>query len=554
MSTMSAVRAKLARRRPAGLDARLAGLEQAVLAAQGRLDGELTDEVSRVVERARTRLRLSADHTVVAIAGATGSGKSSLFNRLCGLELAEVGARRPTTAETLACVWGGGADDLLDWLGVPPRRRVERLSALDAGQQRTDLHGLVLLDLPDHDSTEVAHHLEVQRLAGLVDSLIWVLDPQKYADAAVHERFLQPMAAYDDIITVVFNHVDELAPDTVDAAVADVRRLLVGDGLPDVPLIVTSAVRGDGIPGLHADVVRRVADKETARGRLSADLVTAAQSLSAVTGSAHPESVAAEARGTLVEACADAAGAPVVVEAVRVTTELAGRRATGWPPTRWISRLRPDPLRRLHLGADVISSLDGPAPRTSLPPATPEQRARVATAVRSAAASVSDGLPPAWQSAIRRASQSELERLPDALDTALARTSVEPRTSAWWWPVAGIVQWVCLGVAALGAVWLIAIVALAALTLGAPDTPRWVSIPVPTWLLAGGLAAGLLLSALGRWRVRRFAVRLSRRVQASLDEAVGEVVDVLVVRPVAVEVDAYRACRDGIAVAAGNAD
>ena len=34
-----------------------------------------------VVERATGRLRLSADHTVVAIAGATGSGKSSTFNR-----------------------------------------------------------------------------------------------------------------------------------------------------------------------------------------------------------------------------------------------------------------------------------------------------------------------------------------------------------------------------------------------------------------------------------------------------------------------------------------
>ena len=55
---------------------------------------------------------------------------------------------------------------------------------LDTGREDRDLDGLVLLDLPDHDSTEVAHHLEVDRLVQLADLLVWVLDPQKYADAA----------------------------------------------------------------------------------------------------------------------------------------------------------------------------------------------------------------------------------------------------------------------------------------------------------------------------------------------------------------------------------
>ena len=61
----------------------------------GRLDDALVDDGRPVVERAAGRLRLSADHTVVALAGATGSGKSSTFNALTGLELAAVGVRRP---------------------------------------------------------------------------------------------------------------------------------------------------------------------------------------------------------------------------------------------------------------------------------------------------------------------------------------------------------------------------------------------------------------------------------------------------------------------------
>ena len=49
-------------------------------------DDALVDEAAAVAERAGARLRLPADHTVVALAGATGSGKSSTFNAVTGLE------------------------------------------------------------------------------------------------------------------------------------------------------------------------------------------------------------------------------------------------------------------------------------------------------------------------------------------------------------------------------------------------------------------------------------------------------------------------------------
>ena len=48
-----------------------------------------------VVERAGERLELSRDHTVVALVGATGSGKSSMFNALAGLPLSPVGSDAP---------------------------------------------------------------------------------------------------------------------------------------------------------------------------------------------------------------------------------------------------------------------------------------------------------------------------------------------------------------------------------------------------------------------------------------------------------------------------
>src|SRR6201999_2164159 len=119
-------------------------------------DDETVDQASEIVERAASRLRLSADHTVVAIAGATGSGKSSTFNALTGLELSAVGVRRPTTSWATACVWGSeGAQELLEWLGIPPRHQTTRDSMLDAARDVAkadrELDGVVLLDLPDHD-------------------------------------------------------------------------------------------------------------------------------------------------------------------------------------------------------------------------------------------------------------------------------------------------------------------------------------------------------------------------------------------------------------------
>ena len=146
---------------------RVKGLGDAVGAARGRVPDALLDDLSAAAEKATGRLRLSSRHTVVAIAGATGSGKSSTYNALTGLELSSVGIRRPTTSWATAGVWGSeGAGELLDWLGIPPRHPTMRDSMLDTHREDGAFDGVVLLDLPDHDSTEVSHHLEVDRLIG----------------------------------------------------------------------------------------------------------------------------------------------------------------------------------------------------------------------------------------------------------------------------------------------------------------------------------------------------------------------------------------------------
>src|SRR5204863_9727997 len=138
--------------RGSDLGDRIEALGRATEAARGRLDDPVVDDAEATVVRVSRRLGLTADHTVVALAGATGSGKSSTFNALAGVELSSVGVRRPTTSWATACVWGkDGASELLEYLGIAPRHQVMRDSLLDLGKEDQALQGVVLLDLPDHD-------------------------------------------------------------------------------------------------------------------------------------------------------------------------------------------------------------------------------------------------------------------------------------------------------------------------------------------------------------------------------------------------------------------
>ena len=214
-------------------------------------------------------LGLGLESTVVALVGPTGAGKSLLFNTLSGTELAAVGRRRPTTSTGQAAVWGDGADALLDWLEINRRHRLDG----------DGLKGLVLLDLPDFDSVEAAHGLEVDRIVELADLLVWVVEPQKYADAALHDGYLRPLAAHDESMAVVLNRADLLVAEEVDALRRDTARLLTEDGLHESPVLVVSARTGAGVDELRGLLARRVASRKAAVERLSADAAAAAASL-----------------------------------------------------------------------------------------------------------------------------------------------------------------------------------------------------------------------------------------------------------------------------------
>ncbi|GAA2681027.1 GTPase family protein [Actinoplanes palleronii] len=514
-------------------------------------DGELV-AAHTVVERASGRLTLSLEHTVVALAGSTGSGKSSLFNALARFKLSPVGVRRPTTGTAHAVVWGPlePASRLLDWVGVLPRQRFVRESALD-GDDEASLRGLVLLDLPDFDSVEHAHQLEVDRLLGLVDQIVWVVDPQKYGDRILHRAYLSQFASHVGVTIVVLNQADRLSPTDTEAVLTDLRRLLSDDGLDGAPVMATSAKQPGMLTDLRGALESTVADRQAALRRLGADLDAVAEDLAEMMGppAAEDEVDRATVR-QLTETLSASAGVPAVADATAAAYRHRAAAATGWPLVRGLRRLRPDPLRKLHLAGEVKT--DGVStdvvPRTSLPEADAAQKSAVGLSVRAVADRAAAPLPEVWAPALNTAARSRTADLPDALDRAIATTDLAADRRPLWWRVTGILQWVLLATAVTGLLWLVVGYGLRALGLPKLDNPELGVVPLPTVLLLGGLLAGLLVWLLLKPMVEVGGRRARRRAEQRLRAAVTDVGREYVVAPVREVLNAYAQAREALGV------
>ncbi len=507
---------------------RVSGLGDAVVAARGRVPDELLDEVAAAADRATGRLRLSARHTVVAIAGATGSGKSSTYNALTGLELSSVGIRRPTTSWATAVVWGSqGADELLDWIGIPPRHQTMRDSMLDTRREDSSFDGVVLLDLPDHDSTEVSHHLEVDRLIAVADLMVWILDPQKYADAAVHDRYFKPMATHQDVMLVALNHIDTVPPERRQTMVDDVRRLLAEDGLPNVPVLGISAKEGIGMAELRAEIQRRVQDKQSTTARVEADIAAAAGRLEAAAGTAPVRELPAKRFDELEEAVADAAGVSAVVGSIERTLGSRARGAVAWPPLLLLGR------------GDGDGERIDTAPRIA-----PLDRASVDTAVRSLADEASAGVGDGWAPHVRAAATGRLAEVSDRLDRELGAVDLGVRLP-FWLNLVRLLHVLLLLAAVGGLGWW----GYAAVRGTTDDLEQVAGAPLPAVVGIAGLVLGLLLAVVGRSLVGGLARGRAEAADERLRAVVHQVVDADVVQPVTREVAAYGTFRRGITAA-----
>lgn len=257
-------------------------LEKADLAlgsAAGVIDEGTLTPLIESVRAVRTRLAYPDDILAVALAGGTGSGKSSLFNALAGDDLVETGGIRPTTSQPSAAVPGRAGsrmDGYLDRMGVEERHRY-------------DGEGICLLDLPDTDSLETSHRYRVDRILPLVDVVVWVIDPEKYRDARLHLEYLKPMAAYSHQFLFVLNQIDRLDPEVVDEVVSDLHTALTEDGIDAPTIIEVSAAPPVGPPIGLGELADALEAKRAHGGlfeKLLSDLAGAGEALQAGAGSA----------------------------------------------------------------------------------------------------------------------------------------------------------------------------------------------------------------------------------------------------------------------------
>jgi GTP-binding protein EngB required for normal cell division len=516
-----------------GVAGRLDGLERLVQYGTGRLDAGLLDEAGTLLHRAGERLRLSGDHTVVTLAGGTGSGKSSLFNAVCGLELSSTGMRRPMTSKAHACVWGlDGAGPLLDWLEVDKRHRYARASALDLERADSSLHGLVLLDLPDHDSIQAVHRAEVDRFVAIADLLVWVVDPQKYADAALHRNYIVPFARHAGVTLIVLNQIDRLQPGEVDECVTDLRRLLEAEGLADPRIVTTSAVTEDGVSGLREVLVDTVAARRARDSRLDTDIDQVAERFAEHRGDTEPAAgIEPGRRADLVQSLTDAAGAPAVAEAMESAYELRAADFVGWPISALITRLRSDPLRRMRLTElreELRNAFTGPIGA---------QQGDVDNALQGVTDGVTPDLPAPWARSVRAAARTNAGELPEALGVSLMEAlPTFNQIPGWWWLVKTW-QYFLVLISGIGLLW-IALLAAYGLLDGDGTNALFSEaglIPYVAILVVCTLGMGALTASACRNLVALSSAKHGDRMERHMRERIEQVADEKVLAPVADE-------------------
>ncbi len=255
-------------------------------------------------------------------------------------------------------------------------------------------------------------------------------------------------------------------------------------------------------------------------------------------------------------ALAEAAGVPAVVEAVGDAWRRRGGLATGWPALAWLAKLRPDPLRRLHLDRGPLNrtgrrkEIDPtPVGRSSLPQTTGVQQARVDTAIRTLADEAGRRLSRGWSEAVKAAARAHEDTLPDALDRAVAASDLDLDRHRRWWQLIRVLQWLLIAAVVAGLGWLGVAFLLTYLRLPPLPEVTWWGYPPPLILIVGGVLAGLLVAGLSRIGVEVGARRRVRAARRALLRAIEQVTATHVVEPVRTELDRYDQAQAALAQA-----
>ncbi|MGM0818178.1 MAG: GTPase, partial [Actinomycetota bacterium] len=476
-----------------------AALDEALELGSGRLPDDDLAALTALRARVEERLARGDGLAVVAVAGGTGVGKSALVNRLARAPVVDEGVRRPTTAHPIAvaAAFDDATDALCDWLAVDDRRTGAALPA-----------GLVLVDLPDHDSVERDHERTARRLAERVDALVVVVDPLKYARADLHDGLLAELGHHAALVTVALNRSDELTPEGAEACRADLRARLAASGLGEAELRTTSAATGQGVAELGAGLAALAASREAAATRLVADAAGLAGHLADHLARLPVATLDAEVLLAPLLEATDAHRAAADAERAYRREARAALRS----PLARLVRAPATLAAYVARGLGLAAKSSGRQPRAS------GSRLRVERATRAALA---EALPLAASVGADHASlRAELdERAGQAAPRLAAIVAEAPRRPSprRWWAALALLRGLAEGSALIGLGWLVARSVVDWLDLPALPTPTLIGgLTWPSALLLGGLAARLALGLASRLLARAGAARHRRAVERAV--------------------------------------
>jgi hypothetical protein len=115
-----------------------------------------------------------------------------------------------------------------------------------------------------------------------------------------------------------------------------------------------------------------------------------------------------------------------------------------------------------------------------------------------------------------------------------------------WAGAVRLLQWLLILAALAGGGWLAAMAGMGFLELDKPTTPKVEDLPIPTLMLLGGVALGVLLALGCRFLVRVTARRRAASADKRLRSAVHDVALELVVAPIRTELEAHAAVRERV--------
>ncbi len=497
----------------------LARLDEAIAAASAL--GLDAAAASRVRDAARTRLGFPGDAYVLALAGGTGVGKSTLLNAIAGQEVSPASARRPTTAEPVAWIPAGRRRelaDLLTWLGVAQIRE----------HAAEDLRDVAVLDLPDFDSIAPEHRERVDALLPRVDAVAWVVDPEKYKDEIMHGGYLRTFAPRLRHQLVVLNRSDLLSAEDASRVSDDMRAQLRREGLDDIGVAITRAREGKiGVAQFRLWLDSGVQAKRVIAARIAADAQHSVRDLATsagvadgnakplIEGARRERALAATTRGVL--AVIDIRG--LERQAIAATRLAARPRGAG--PLGLLTSAVYRLTGRARASADPAAYLRRWQLRGSLAPAVEPLRELVAATLPTAPASIRGALATLSTPALFE------QRLADAVDRSLAAEAAAFRvpTSALW-SLIGLAQYAVTALLLFCALWFAALFLIDNAPVGSIEVQYLGRIPTPVALLAATLLIGFLLAQALRlhagWLGRRWARRIGERTTREVRERIAD--------------------------------